>query len=124
MDDCYAWALLRYAPAKRKKAGWTLFSIFFIKTFFLFTPLAAVAGERAFLFHGQLVNAGCDTRLLSNPQELNGLKFLKVNESLSLELISHDDACDSMAVPVSAAYAERVSRVVDARCGIVTLTYQ
>lgn len=109
---------------KRKKACSTLFFSFFIRAFILFAPLAAIAGESVFLFHGQLVNAGCDTRLLSSPEQLSGLKSLKVNESLSLQLIGHDDACGGMAVPVSVTYTERVSLVVDARCGIVTLTYQ
>ncbi|NBB08517.1 hypothetical protein [Pseudomonas sp. SLFW] len=76
------------------------------------------------MFHGQLVNAGCDAKVFTVSGQLHGLKSLKVNASLTLGLADHDDACEGSAVPVSLAYAERTSVLVGAHSGIVTLTYQ
>jgi len=111
---------------KSKKTVSTFFSIAFIWAFVLFGPVASAASakESALMFHGQLVNAGCEARVLTGPSQLHGLKSLKVNASLTLGLVAHDDACEGAAVPVSMAYVERTSVAIGAHSGIVTLTYQ
>lgn len=76
------------------------------------------------MFHGQLVNAGCEAKVLTAPSQMQGPKFLKVNASLTLGLVDHDDACEGTAVPVSMVYVERTSVAIGAHSGIVTLTYQ
>jgi type 1 fimbria pilin len=108
---------------KGKKTVSTFFSIAFIGAFMLSGTAASAQGS-ALMFHGQLVNAGCEAKVLTMPGQLHGLKSLKVNASLTLGLVDHDDACEGVAVPVSLAYAERTSVPVGAHSGIVTLTYQ
>lgn len=76
------------------------------------------------MFHGQLVNAGCEAKVLTAPAQLPGSRSLKVNANLTLGLVDHDDACEGAALPVSMAYVERTSVAVGAHSGIVTLTYQ
>jgi hypothetical protein len=80
--------------------------------------------ENALLFQGQLVNAGCDAKVLGAPGHQDGIKALKVSASLTLGLVSHDDACEGSALPLSTAYVERTSIRVGAHSAIVTLTYQ
>lgn len=108
---------------KSKKTVSAFFSIACIGASLLFGPSAS-ATDSALMFHGQLVNAGCEARVFSAPNQLHGLKSLKVNASLTLGLVEHDDACEGASVPVSMAYVERTSVTLGAHSGIVTLTYQ
>jgi hypothetical protein len=85
---------------------------------------AASAKENVLMFHGQLVNAGCDAKVIGAGIQQHDLKALKINPVLSIGLVNHDDACDGAAVPVSTAYAEHISISADLRGGVVTLTYQ
>ncbi len=108
---------------KSKKTVSMFFSIAFIGAFVLAGSVAS-AMENALLFQGQLVNAGCDATVLGALGHQDGIKALKVSASLTLGLVSHDDACEGSALPVSTAYVERTSIRVGAHSGIVTLTYQ
>jgi hypothetical protein len=102
-------------------------SVFFSIAFFgagLFTVPKSMAMDDALMFHGQLVNAACDARVAGPGEASPTLKPLKVNARLTLSLVSHDDACDEAALPVSIAYVERTSVQADAHSAIVTLTYQ
>lgn len=102
------------------------FSIALIGMFVLLGSLAidVSAKEGGLVFHGQLVNAGCEAKVLTAPERLPGLKSLTVNASLSFGLVNTDDACEGAAVPVSMAYAERISVASGLHNGILILTYQ
>ncbi len=108
---------------KSKKTVSMFFSIAFIGAFVLAGSVAS-ATENTLAFHGQLVNGGCDAKVLGSSGRQHDLKALKVNSSLTLGLVNHDDACDETALPVSTAYVERSSITLGAHNGIVTLTYQ
>ncbi|WP_296262232.1 MULTISPECIES: hypothetical protein [unclassified Pseudomonas] len=111
---------------KSKQAFSTLSSMALIEAFVLFAPdvLAASAKKNTVVFHGRLVNAGCEARVLTAPTHSYEHKSLKLNAYLTLELVKHDDACEGAAIPVSTFYIERTSTVFGPRSGIVTLTYQ
>lgn len=85
---------------------------------------AASAKGNDLMFHGHVVNAGCDAKVIGPGIQQQDLKTLKINPTLSVGLVDHDDACDGAAVPVSTAYAEHISISADLRGGVVTLTYQ
>lgn len=89
-----------------------------------FLATEASAKEGGLMLHGQLVNAGCEAKLLSAPEQLLGLKSLTVNASLSFGLVNANDACEGSAVPVSMVYAERISGASGLHIGILILTYQ
>ena len=108
---------------KSKKTGSMFFSIAFVGVCAL-SGSAVSAKENALMFHGQLVNAGCDAKVLGGTGQPQGVKALKVSEHLSIGLMNRDDACEGMTLPVSTAYAERTSINAAVRGGIVTLTYQ
>ncbi|MFK3969690.1 hypothetical protein ACI2KS_03045 [Pseudomonas sp. NPDC087358] len=108
---------------KCKKTVSVFFSIAFIGACVVPGSVPLVMAN-SLMLHGQLVNAGCDAKVLSAPAQHHELKSLKVSTTLSLSLASHDDACEGAALPVSTAYAERASIIVGAHNGIVTLTYQ
>ena len=108
---------------KSRKTVAMFFSIAFIGACFLGGSVAS-AKENALVFHGQLVNAGCDARVLGAAAQPRDLKALKVSPSLSIGLMNHDDACEGAAVPVSTAFARHTSITADLNGGVVTLTYQ
>lgn len=106
-----------------KKTVSVFFSIALVGGWGLAGPVASAA-ESALRFHGGLVNAGCEARVLDTAQQAATVKGLKVSSDVKLGLVSHDDACGGAAVPVSTAYVERSSVVAGERLGVVTLTYQ
>jgi type 1 fimbria pilin len=106
-----------------KKTIPMFFSIAFLGAC-LATGSDASARGNTLAFSGRLVNAGCDAKVLTSDRQQPELKALKVSANLTLGLVSHDDACDEAAVPVSTAYLERSAIMLGARSGIVTLTYQ
>jgi hypothetical protein len=108
---------------KSKKTVSMFFSIAFIGACVV-GAASASAKENALMFHGHLVNAGCDARVVTGTGQQEGLKALKVSDRLSVGLMNHDDACEGATVPVSTAYAEHTSIRADLHGGIVTLTYQ
>lgn len=108
---------------KTEKTVATFFSIAFVGACML-CGSAALAQGSALSFHGQLVNAGCEARVLHVPGHFHDPRLLSVNASLTMGLVNHDDACEGAAVPVSMAFAERTSFAVGAHSGVVTLTYQ
>lgn len=108
---------------KSKKTVSMFFSIAFIGACVV-GAASASAKENALMFHGQLVNAGCDARVVTGTGQQEGLKALKVSDRLSVGLMNHDDACEGATVPVSTAYAEHTSITAGLHGGIVTLTYQ
>ena len=106
-----------------KKTVSTLFSIAFIGAFMLSGAAASAQGS-ALMFHGQLVNGGCEAKVFMAPSQLHDRKSLTVNAGLTLGLVNHDDACEGTAVPVSMAYVEQIPAAAGAHSGVVTLTYQ
>lgn len=84
----------------------------------------ASAMEGGLMFHGQLVHAGCEAKVLTVPEQPKVLKSLIVNPSLSFAIVKAVDACEGIAVPVSMVYAEPTSVVPGTQNGIVILTYQ
>jgi hypothetical protein len=106
-----------------KKTVSVFFSIALVGAWALAGPVASAATS-ALRFHGGLVNAGCEAKVLGASQRTDAVKALKISSSVKLGLVSHDDACDGAAVPVSTAYVERSSVVAGERLGVVTLSYQ
>ena len=108
---------------KSKKTVSTFFLIALVGAFVLSTPLASAA-ETALMFHGQLVNAGCEAKVMGATAPLHGLKSLPVAAHLKMSFVSRDDACEGAVNPVAIAYTERASAAFGQRAGTVTLTYQ
>jgi type 1 fimbria pilin len=108
---------------RSKKTVSVFFSIAFAGAG-LFMASAAWAQSSNLMFHGQLVNAACEAKVFATGDTSSTLKPLTVNARLTLRLVSHDDACGEVALPVSVAYAERAAISTHTHNGIVTLTYQ
>jgi len=108
---------------KSKKTVSMFFSIAFIGTCAVFGP-SAWAAQNGLMFHGSLVNAACEARLLTGTDATAGLKTLSAGGSLTIGLMAVDNACGKSAVPVYASYKETALPSRTARGGIVTLTYQ
>jgi type 1 fimbria pilin len=106
-----------------KKTVSVFFSIALVGAWVLAGPVASAA-ESALRFHGRIVNAGCDARILDAARQADTVKALKVSENLTVELAPRDDACGGALTPVSAVYVERSSVVAGERIGVVTLNYQ
>jgi hypothetical protein len=106
-----------------KKTVSVFFSIALVGAWVLAGPVASAA-ESALRFHGGLVNAGCEPRVLDAAQQADTVKTLQVSDSLKVELASRDDACGGALTPLSAVYVERSSVIAGERIGVVTLSYQ
>ena len=108
---------------KSQKAVSLLFSVAVIGAFTITAPKASAA-QGALMFHGSLVNAGCEAHISHAAMAASPLKSLQAGAGVTVGLNRNDDACHQLAVPVQASYTELSSTDPDARAGIVTLTYQ
>lgn len=106
-----------------KKTVSMFFSIAFIGAFAQ-AVWATPSQQNALVFHGQLVNAGCDANVLQTSGRHDEQTSLRVNAHLTVALVNHDDACSEKAMPISTAYVQQTAVVSGTQNGIVTLTYQ
>ncbi|MFK3798638.1 MULTISPECIES: hypothetical protein [unclassified Pseudomonas] len=106
-----------------KKTVSMFFSIAFVGAFAQAVS-AAPSQQGALSFHGQLVNAGCEARVLDVSAQRDQPKSIRVNAHVTVGLVVHDDACEGATVPVSTAYVEQTSIETGVHNGVVTLTYQ
>jgi hypothetical protein len=108
---------------KSKKTVSMFFSIAFIGTCAVSGP-SAWAAQNDLMFHGSLVNAACEARVMAGTDAAAGWKTLSAGGSLTIGLMAGDNACGKPAVPVYASYKETTIALRTAHAGIVTLTYQ
>jgi len=107
------------------KQAVSMFLVIVVSGAFAPTVSAAPATHNGLSFHGQLVNAGCEASVMgASSVKPEALRAFKVNSSLTVGIVDHNDACESAAVPVTIAYIERASISTASHNGIVTLTYQ
>jgi hypothetical protein len=88
------------------------------------TGSTAWAAQGGLMFHGSVVNAACDARVLSATSATLLSTTLQASPDVIVGLGRRSDACGQSVVPVQARYTELVAHPQSPRAGLVTLTYQ
>lgn len=83
----------------------------------------AWAGEGSLMFHGSVVNAGCNGQVLNASTPAGHAKTLQAGPDVVVGLMPGNDACRTPAAPLQASYTRLYASQPNAQAGVVTLTY-
>jgi hypothetical protein len=113
---------LRSVAMKSQKAVSLLFSVVVIGACASLAN-AAWAAQGSLMFHGSVVNAGCNGRVLNTSTQASSVRTLQAGPNVFVDLLPGEDACRPLATPLQASYSRLDASQSSAQAGLVTLTY-